>query len=240
MRNLASASILSVLCLSLIAPGCSQQQSTWEAENEAGNRALARGQYSQAEQRYQAALTFAENFPDSDPRKAQTLDNLAEIYKMSSRYGEAIPLRERAWKIRASTLGPTQAGHRSELRTIRGRCTVRQSAQSRGTTFSPLRRDAGEDHGPESLQTAIALEALAGTHLNLKRHSEAVSLYERALAIRQKVMPPADPTIASAYHSLALAYSSQNDFAHAEQAPSAPSPYSSRRRLLSPNCSHSR
>ena len=216
MRNLASASILSVLCLSLIAPGCSQQ-STWEAENDAGNRALARGQYSQAEQRYQAALTYAENFPDSDPRKTQTIDNLAETYKMSSRYTEAIPLRERAWKIREATLGPEHPDTTASFQRYAGAYGYANQHNRAEPLFRRHVEMQEKIHGPESPQTAAALEALAGTHLNLKRYAEAASLYQRALAIRQKVMPPFDPTIASAYHALILVHSSQKDFTQAEQ-----------------------
>ena len=51
-------------------------------------------------------------------------------------------------------------------------------------------------HGPDHLQVANALEALAGVHAKQGDDASAEPLYRRALTIREKALGPEHPEVA--------------------------------------------
>ena len=65
------------------------------------------GDYAKAEPLYQRALKIDEKALGPDhPDTAQTLNNLAELYRSMGDYAKAEPLYQRALKIKEKALGP--------------------------------------------------------------------------------------------------------------------------------------
>ena len=87
---------LSVL-LVLVTLACGQQ--TWDAAMQAGEAALQRGQYGEAEQIFSSAVHKAEEFGVHDRRVAVTLAHLAQTYSAQGKFVEAEPVYLEALKI---------------------------------------------------------------------------------------------------------------------------------------------
>ena len=71
--------------------------------------------------------------------------------------------------------------------------------------------------GPEHLDVAIALTALADTYRALDRDAEAERILQRALTIREKKLPGNHELIGASLHNLALVYNEQGRYEEAER-----------------------
>jgi tetratricopeptide (TPR) repeat protein len=64
---------------------------------------------------------------------------------------------------------------------------------------------------------ARVLSKLAGVYASLGKYAEAADLYQRALAIREKVLGPSHPDVAKSLNNLAFVYHSQGKYAEAAE-----------------------
>jgi len=78
----------------------------WEMAHQAGLTAYANKTYPEAEKQFLIALKEAEKFPTDDWRLTQTLSNMAEIYRIQSKYSQATPYFRRLVEISEESLGP--------------------------------------------------------------------------------------------------------------------------------------
>lgn len=62
------------------------RDSGWQQNFDAGVAAFERGRYAKAEESFVAALKAAEQFPDTDPRLAKTLNNMAALCHTQGKY----------------------------------------------------------------------------------------------------------------------------------------------------------
>ena len=74
----------------------------WEAHNQAGMTAYQEKNYPEAEKQFKTALAEAEKFSIDDWRLTLTLENLAEIYRLQSKFPPGFTLFE--------TVGGNQRG----------------------------------------------------------------------------------------------------------------------------------
>lgn len=95
MKRTVAAGASALLLLVTLA--CGQQ--TWDAAMQAGETALQRGQYEQAEKIFSAAVHKAEEFGLHDRRVAVTLAHLAQAYSAQGKFVEAEPVYLEALKI---------------------------------------------------------------------------------------------------------------------------------------------
>jgi tetratricopeptide (TPR) repeat protein len=108
--------VVSVLWLLGSSAGVSAQDvQSWETAMAAGAKALDQGHYTEAVQRFRAALAIAEaltpeNVPEEDNpapwRVAASLMNLAAVYRIQGQYTDALPLYQRALFLYERMLGP--------------------------------------------------------------------------------------------------------------------------------------
>jgi len=176
-----------------------------------------RAQYSQAEALLLHALTIAERtFGPDHIQVAQTLDNLAQLYRGQGRYQEAEPLYLRALAIKERTLGPEHP----ETSTTLNNLAQLYRGQGRYQEAEPLylRALAIKERtlGPEHPDTAITLYNLASLFQAEGRYEEAKALYQRALSIQEKVLGLTHPDVASSLDSLANLYVTEGKYAEAE------------------------
>ena len=95
--------LICVCVLLVITLSCGQQ--TWDAAMQAGEAALQRGQYQEAEQIFSAAVHKAEEFGRHDRRVAVTLARLAQTYSAQAKFVEAEPVYLEALKIYQDVYG---------------------------------------------------------------------------------------------------------------------------------------
>ena len=69
--------------------GESQAEMMWSMYTDLGNRAYQHGLYGEAEKTFKSALKEARTFGPADRRLSLSLNNLAEVYRMEGRFGEA-------------------------------------------------------------------------------------------------------------------------------------------------------
>ena len=178
---------------------------------------MSAGRYEQATTNFEAALKVAEKFPDNDPRKIESYENLADVYRLTSEYRQAIPLREKAWRLRESTIG---AEHPDTIDSL-GRFAGAYGIANDHTRAEPIFRQhhalQQKIHGAESDQALTSLEWLAATLLNAHKNDEAAELLYGIIAVRKKTLQPWDEKIARAYDLLGLLYFQQQKFAEAEK-----------------------
>ena len=90
---------MGVICFMLWFTVVFAQDTDWERAMSEGMVAYQQGRYAEAERLFKAALEEAEKFESQDPRLAESLSALAELYSTQSQYAQAEPLYRRALAI---------------------------------------------------------------------------------------------------------------------------------------------
>jgi tetratricopeptide (TPR) repeat protein len=91
--------------------------------------------YPEAEALLKRSLAISEKAPSSQhPKLAETLNNLAELYRTQGRYAEAEPLYERALTIAEKALGPNN----SDFATMLNNLALLYEDQGRYVDAEPL------------------------------------------------------------------------------------------------------
>ncbi len=78
--------VVAAVCLLLWPAAAGARKSAWEKFNAAGMEAFNEGHFSKAEKMFLAALKKAEGFGSQDPRLADSLNNLALLYKAQGKW----------------------------------------------------------------------------------------------------------------------------------------------------------
>ena len=171
------------MCLSLLFTAACQSKD-WENNNAAGLKAFQQGHYAEAEKLYLAALKNAEVFGPQDPRTADTLNNLAELYNDQGKYVEAEPLYKSALAIREKALGPEHPSVAKSLNNL----AVLYDIQGKYAEAEPRYKRAlvinEKALGPEHPDVATGLENYALLLRNTNREAKAAKFEVRAKAIR--------------------------------------------------------
>src|SRR5882762_243570 len=98
---------LSILALAVSPVAVALSQGTdWETCSHAGNKLREEGRYAEAEKAFLCAVAKAEELGPADLRLADSLANLAGVYREQSRYAEAVLLYRRALAIHGDTAEP--------------------------------------------------------------------------------------------------------------------------------------
>jgi len=172
MKRTVAAGASALLLLVTLA--CGQQ--TWDAAMQAGETALQRGQYEQAEKIFSAAVHKAEKFGLHDRRVAVTLAHLAQAYSV---YLEALKIYQDVHGENhldvAAMLNNLGVLHRKH-----GQYADAQRLLTRALSIKE--KLLGTDH-PE---VALALSNLAAMYLAQGDGAQAGAFERRAGAIRAK------------------------------------------------------
>ena len=92
----------------------------WEEAHQAGLTAYNNKNYPEAEKQFQTALKEAEKFSTDDWRLTQTLSNLAEIYRIQSKYSQATLYFRRLVEINEESFGPDHPNVAAHLNNLAG------------------------------------------------------------------------------------------------------------------------
>jgi CHAT domain-containing protein/Tfp pilus assembly protein PilF len=174
--------------------------------------------------RYQEAIPIAKRalaiyekaLGPYSPDVANSLNNLADLYRALGDYATAEPLFKRALAIYEKALGPEYPG----VAIILNNLALLYKAIGDYATAESLHKRAlairEKAVGPEHPDVATSLGNLAGIYYSLGDYATAGSLYKRVLAIYEKALGPKHPDVATSLNNLAVIYITLGDYATAE------------------------
>jgi tetratricopeptide (TPR) repeat protein len=185
--------------------------------NEAGYYLYERARYAEAEPLLKRALAIREQgLRAMHPDTANSLNNLAGLYRAQGKYGQAEPLYQRALAIREQQLGPEHPDTAHSLNNL----AVLYDVQGKYEEAEPLYQRAlviwEQELGASHPDTATGLNNLAGLYDAQGKYAEAEPLLERALAIREQELGASHPDTATGLNSLAALYNHQGKYREAE------------------------
>jgi len=149
-------------------------------------------------------------------RVAQSVNNLAFLYRDQGRHTDAEPLLQRSLTILEKAFG----GDHPEV--ANALCNLGQLYEDQGryTEARPLLQRAldirEKAFGREHPDIALSLNNLAFLYQDQGRYAEAEPLFQRSLAIREKALGSEHPDIAQSLNNLGFLYRAQARYADAE------------------------
>ncbi|MBD2429177.1 tetratricopeptide repeat protein [Phormidium sp. FACHB-1136] len=175
------------------------------------------GRYGEAEPLLQESLAIRrEQLGDSHPDVAQSLNNLAELYRSQGRYKEAETLFQQALAIRREQLSDSHPDVAQSLNNLAGL----YRSQGRYREAEPFLREAlmilREQFGDSHPDVAQSLNNLAVLHQEQGRYGEAETLLQQALAIRREQLGESHLSVATSLLNLAGLYQAQGLLHEAE------------------------
>jgi tetratricopeptide (TPR) repeat protein len=176
------------------------------------------GRFAYAGPLYGRAAAIYEKAWANDPRLPHALLGFANIYAQVGRYGDAIPLYQRAQVLAENTIGPSKPmlfmfynNNLPYAYRMRGRYAEAEQATRRAMTV--IGRWFGSELG-EGVRV-FDLEQLARVYAEQAYYADAERLYRRAYQLNER---PNQPPRAAERHSRELAglYDAQGRYAEAE------------------------
>ncbi|MCI0487664.1 MAG: tetratricopeptide repeat protein [Blastocatellia bacterium] len=185
--------------------------------NTAGVYCYERAQYTEAEPLYLCSLDIDEKVMGMDhPNVANTLNNLAVLYRVQGKYDEAEPLYLRSLEIREKALGPDHPDVGTSLNNL----ATLYRAQGKYEEAEPLLQRSlaitEKAMGPYHPNLGASLNNLALLYHYQGRYAEAEPLLLRSLDINEKERGPNHPNSGTILNNLALLYSAQGKYDKAE------------------------
>ena len=185
--------------------------------NQAGVFLNGQGRYKEAEPLFQSALEIRKTaLGKYHPDTADTIHNLALLYRSQGRYEEAEPLCQSALEIRKTALGEI---HPDTVHSL-GSLALLYRSQGRYEEAEPLFQSALEIRrtalGNLHPDTATSLNNLALLYESQERYEEAEPLFQSALEIRRTALGNLHPYTADSLGNLAFLYRSQGRYEEAE------------------------
>ncbi|MBL7128951.1 MAG: tetratricopeptide repeat protein [Ignavibacteria bacterium] len=173
--------------------------------------------YKEAEKMLENALRVREKtFGRNHAETADSLYNLAYLYRNRNKYEKAEQLYKRSLKIRENIYGKE---HIETIKTLNSLVWlyVEQGKFSIAEPLAQLSLKLCEKAlGTQHLETAFSLNSLALVYMYIGKHKESESLFKRALSIREKILGAEHPLTANSYVNFGVYYQRQGYFKKAE------------------------
>jgi len=214
--------------------------------HKAGSEAIDNGQYGVAERTLKQAITKGVVFGDKDLRYARSLDELARLYTIRGRFGEAEPLLEEALRVKEGAIDDESGkiipslGHLISFYLENG--TASKAApladqllnfvegridESRNRAQGPVTLKAGQplngwagQAAPSMrdpiIEWAITCDALGNQFSAKKDYDMADRLYKAALDIKETVLGKEHLSLANSFDSIGTICLDRNDDTEAE------------------------
>jgi tetratricopeptide (TPR) repeat protein len=188
--------LIPIFCSICIPIAAQERGSLWQTHTKAGQEAMGKRQYDQAENHFQEAFKEAESFGAQDYRFSYSIDNLARSLHFQKKYFEAEALYLRALGMQEAKYGPE---HESIASRLIGLAEFYYSQPERKAEAETLmiraikiqEKALGQD-SPELSFTLIQLGYWYGLS---QKDSDAEPLLLRALSIQQKVYGKDSPIL---------------------------------------------
>jgi tetratricopeptide (TPR) repeat protein/predicted Ser/Thr protein kinase len=188
-------------------------------ENALGSAASSRGDYEEAERRFERAIEIRERDAEANQLDIATgLNNLAATHSQRNLPQLSRPLHERALAIREGMLGPDHPDVANSLSNLAAAMLQSGSdefprVQAMLERALAIREGA---QGPDHPTVAAVLNVLGGLHYLRGAFAESLRINERALAIRERVYGPDHPDVAMSLDNVANAAAALGDLERAD------------------------
>jgi tetratricopeptide (TPR) repeat protein len=210
--------LIPIFCLVCISVAAQQRNSPWQTYMDAGQEAMNKSQFEEAESHFEAALKEAESFEAQDYRLVFTLDNLARSLVYQKKYVDAEKLYLRALELQETKYGKEHASIASRLINL---AEFYYYQPDRKAEAEPLmiraikiqEKALGPDN-PELSSTLIQLGYWQGL---VGKDSEAELLLLRGLSIEQKLYGKESPILNTVLTYLAAVRRRQQKYDEAER-----------------------
>ncbi|RRR74024.1 MAG: tetratricopeptide repeat protein [Candidatus Viridilinea halotolerans] len=171
------------------------------------------GSYASAQPYVERALALSEQVLGAEhPDTAQSLNNLAWLYRVQGNYGAALPLYERALPLSEQVLG---ADHPQTVQVLTNLAWLYEAQGNYGAALPLYERALPlSEHvlGVDHPQTVIIFTKLAGLYEAQGNYDAALPLSQRALVIYERVLGVDHPQTVISLINLAGLYCRQENY----------------------------
>lgn len=179
-------------------------RTSWQDLNRQGEEAFHRGDYKEAESLFGQALAKSGGFEPEDPRIAETLNNLGNLYFNLDLYTEAENAIKRALAIREKVQGPhgelvadslNDLGmiYLTEGKTVEAKSLIERALAIRQKILKPDDEDI-----------ASSLQSMASVNHKEGKLKDSMAALKRALYIRKRALGAEHLDVATTYNSLGV------------------------------------
>ncbi|MBY0550156.1 MAG: tetratricopeptide repeat protein [Candidatus Obscuribacterales bacterium] len=182
-----------------------------------GKEAFQSGRFSEAEELFSQSIKESQRYDAADPRLANALNNLGEVYRVEARYVEAEPVYAKLKAIVDRNLAkkPMEAAlllnNVAAYNRDKGDYAAAEKLYEQSLSIWQT-----EVKKPEDSMYGSLLNGKARLYRDMGRYREAEPLYKQALAIKEKANGAHHPEVASVADNLAGLYREQARYEEAE------------------------
>ena len=193
------------------------EDSNWGNLNQVGLRAFGKGDYIEAHELLESAVSEAEKFPGKDARLATSLNNLGHCMLEEGLTDDAEPKLKKAFGIFAAVRGEEAVETADVLENLATLYNVKNDYAKAEENFKKTLAIRQSKLGADHLEVADTLNALGGVFLLEKKYDEAESVLKNALAIRYKAKGGESAEVAAVNTNLANLYCQTGKYQQAEK-----------------------
>jgi CHAT domain-containing protein len=146
------------------------------------------------------------------PDYAQSLHNLAVLYRDMGDYPKALPLHKQARDLRKKVLGEQHPDYAHGLYNLAGLYRDMGDYPKALNLVEQVRDLTKKLQGEQHPDYAYSLNGLAMLYQDMGDYRTALPLLKQALALRKKVLGEQHPDYAQSLHSLAVQYRDMGDY----------------------------
>jgi len=219
VRNLAPGELSPVTRVSgayVLLQWVPEAEERWMAASRAGLAALDRGSLAEATRLLESAVSGAESLGPNDPRLAESLDNLAGVYRIAGDLDEAARVYELARGAWAGAADSPDVRLAATLNNLAETHRLLGNHADAAHAYEESRSILEEVLGPGHVNVAYSLNGHGQVLAAEERHAEAEPLYRRAVAILE-IAGGESQELAIGLNNLAQTLGAQGK--HAEAAP---------------------
>jgi tetratricopeptide (TPR) repeat protein len=171
---------------------------------------VVKGRYEDALALYEQALRIdLKLFAEDDPRRAEGLLGIANVYLAQGRHKEADPYARKALAL--TTPFPKELLYFSSLRALGWIYSGLRQFDEAQPLFERLLEISEQRYSPNDLRVADAANSLASLHYMKGESREAEKLFRRVLSINEQVLGPDHPSVASNINDVAVTLDDEKD-----------------------------
>ncbi|HNB22159.1 MAG TPA: tetratricopeptide repeat protein [Candidatus Melainabacteria bacterium] len=219
-RRISASGIVSVMVAVLLSGTLSAEgavpEQTWEGLHKHGKDNFERGNYEVSLKDFKQALDLSEKFPETDPRRGKTLNNLATVYDYLGKYSEACTSAELSVKYGEKILppeDPTLMRRLDFLATLYLKTNKFEKSQEASERYLKF---VEKTKGKDDKECARVLDNIVVSLHALKKSGEAEPYAKRALTIWERTTNEESKSVAKELSVIAGLQLDQKKYAEAE------------------------
>ena len=213
---ISALSVSLVLGAATLSASAAGTEPTWEGLHRHGKDNFEKGNFEVALKDFQKALDLSEKFPDNDPRRGKTLNNLATVYDTLGKYSEACTSAELSFKY-GEKIMPSEDF--TLMRRLDFLATLylktNQYAKSQAASERYL-KFIEKTKSKDDKECARVLDNIVVCLHAVKKNAEAEPLSKRALLIWERTTSEESKAVAKELSVLAGLQLDQKKYADAE------------------------